>query len=667
MSETQKTTFELDLDSKEFLKGLLEAKGAIGSLGDVRNLDGLLSSLGKATVALGALTLAAYAVGKSFEAVFEAENIKAINAQFDQLTKNAGISGEALRKSLDLAAQGLLDDEDALEIANRAIVNMGASAERLGELLESARKIALSTGRDVKDTFDGLTRAVEFQNQRAFKQLGLNIDLDKAYRRYADAMGIGVKTLSEAAKQEAILNEIQEVTRTKFSGNIENVKQATTAWIQFKVAVGQIGETIVLFWDKTVGPTVIRVFKTIAEMAKGASDAMKLAFGDESEKAAIKTKALELQLASMNKQATYFKEIIAKDTRPRAVEQATKSLQFTEEKIKSITAQLEELKGKAKETEEVVPEAGPRKKPGADPELAAKAALQFKKESLAIEREITQEKMRLSQDEAEITELFYNRQAQQMEELSRRQEEIRQNDLMGAQQKADLIVQIEEEKNAKIMQSEDDLHKEQTRAAQNRLNQSKSVSDGIANAAKLEATKSKIAMQDFGKVGSQIFTRFSDTAVDSLMAIGEGTFDAGETMKKFFFGMLSEQAEQYGKFMLLSSIWPPNPVGMAGGAAMLVLAGFLRGQAGGGAKGGGGGGDMGGGGYGAAFGDMDLPARAQADQESRLEESQQTRKAVTIQVMGNYFETEQTKRQLAEIIREHQDATDFTFKQIGTA
>lgn len=44
---------------------------------------------------------------------------------------------------------------------------------------------------------------------------------------------------------------------------------------------------------------------------------------------------------------------------------------------------------------------------------------------------------------------------------------------------------------------------------------------------------------------------------------------------------------------------------------------------------------------------------------------EEERKAVTLQVMGDYFETEQTKTRLVDLIREANDATDFKFVQIG--
>lgn len=43
----------------------------------------------------------------------------------------------------------------------------------------------------------------------------------------------------------------------------------------------------------------------------------------------------------------------------------------------------------------------------------------------------------------------------------------------------------------------------------------------------------------------------------------------------------------------------------------------------------------------------------------------QNKKAVTLQIQGNYYETEQTRTRLMEMIREVGDFTDFNLKQVG--
>jgi hypothetical protein len=43
----------------------------------------------------------------------------------------------------------------------------------------------------------------------------------------------------------------------------------------------------------------------------------------------------------------------------------------------------------------------------------------------------------------------------------------------------------------------------------------------------------------------------------------------------------------------------------------------------------------------------------------------QKRKAVTIQIQGSYFETEETRTRLVQMVREASDATDFKILSVG--
>ena len=108
--------------------------------------------------------------------------------------------------------------------------------------------------------------------------------------------------------------------------------------------------------------------------------------------------------------------------------------------------------------------------------------------------------------------------------------------------------------------------------------------------------------------------------------------------------------------MLAEGIGTYDGVKVAEGGALLALSGLIRGLAGGG---GGGGSSSSGGGGGAGS----APGPATGLEKPHLDETQ--KKSVTIQVQGNYFETEQTKTRITEMIRETSDATDYKFQQIG--
>ncbi len=97
---------------------------------------------------------------EALDLTFEAETVRATSAQFDLLTKSAGISGDALRESLVGAADGLIDDTDLIQIANKAIVSLGSSAAGIAPIMELARKATTFFGGDLAHNFEALNQAI---------------------------------------------------------------------------------------------------------------------------------------------------------------------------------------------------------------------------------------------------------------------------------------------------------------------------------------------------------------------------------------------------------------------------------------------------------------------------------------------------------------------------
>ena len=125
-------------------------------------------------------------------------------------------------------------------------------------------------------------------------------------------------------------------------------------------------------------------------------------------------------------------------------------------------------------------------------------------------------------------------------------------------------------------------------------------------------------------------------------------------------GMIADMAEASGRFMMLDAFktFPDiNYPELAAGAGLVALSGFLGGMAGGSSSIGSGGGGGGGGVAGASLG-------ADSQMTNTLTEDTQKKKAVHIEIHGNYLETEQTRRQLIEMVRQETDATAFNINGV---
>lgn len=235
-----------------------------------------------------------------------------------------------------------------------------------------------------------------------------------------------------------------------------------------------------------------------------------------------------------------------------------------------------------------------------------------------------------------------------------------QGDTYSAKQAADEIAQIEAEKAAKIEKINNDMSENQLKVYDNQVSHAKTASGGIAAAFAQGSARAKKDNQDFGKQGQQIFGSLKTNAVSAFKAMGDGSKSAGDAIKGFLLNSVADYFEMKGTGMMLEGIWPPNPAALAAGGGLIALSAAMRsaaGSAGGSSSSaGGGGGSGGGGGFGPTSSDIS---------SSKPTPEEQKKKSVTIQVQGNYFETEQSKQRMLEMIRENTDATDFKYQQIG--
>lgn len=671
MSDETKTKYVLELDSKQFIEATAGAKEHILSLGESSNLEGLITGLTRVSGMIGVIGVAVYGLKQTFEAVFEAENIKAVNAQFEMLAKNANLSGSALKESLAKAADGLIDDTDLLKIANQAILNMGSNAKRMGELMEASRKIAAGLGKDTKQVFEDLSRAIEFQNQKMFKSVGLNIDVEKAFKKYADSIGVGVAVLSQAEKQAALMAAAIDMANSKMGAGVGNVKQATNAWQQFKVAMSEIGESIILLWDRTVGPTVVKVFQYMTDAAKKFQNNIKASFGEGAEQmqaqiTQLEPKALALKNAidQVNQSGTAFYN---------GTTVFKSDLERLSKEYDQLTSKIIDTKAKLAATSEggsAEAAEGVDTGPPPDIEKRQQAETKYRAERLQLEEQDLKQREEMASSEVEVEGQFAERRVLMQEEAAIKIEQIEQDKVLSAEQKAALKAQIQDNLTESLVQDEQKLAQAQEQALQRGLYQSTSVNDQMAKSAQLRAKQAGEAWKQSGGVGGLAITGFQNSFMTAMANIGQGTKSATEIMKGFFFGMIGSMASATGQFMVLDAFKGSltglpviNFPELAAGGAMITLGSFLSGMGSGGTSvpsGSGSGGS----------GDMSSISAAQATNTAQnigqidAAESQK-KKSVTIQVMGNYFETDETKRRLVDIIRDFQDATDYRFIQIG--
>jgi hypothetical protein len=666
MASDDQIKFSLDLDASGFKEGIEGAKMALEAMAKTsKGLEEVIGSL-KGMAVLAASLYGAFKVLQGIvETVFEAENIKAVNQQFEILAKNAGIAGDSLKEGLVEAAGGLIDDTDLLQSANKAIVAMGDSAGKLPQIMELARKATAAFGGDLEQNFQNITQAVSTGNLRMLKQMGIVVDTDEALRKYALTIGRSVSQLTDAERRQATLNAVLEKGKTAFAGISDEIREGQNTWKQIEVIIKQVSETLTLAFEKTFGGTVRKYLSGIKEMAGDTKNFVDFLYGTEDRESKVarvskdliqlKEKLINLESGKVGWFDSFFGAPV--------MEQINKTKA-------AITAAEAELQGFRQEASKPVEVKGAGAGSGGDSaEARAKHIrdLQLRTQFESDLVKLQEQQLQFYQANATTADQFNQLEIQRLDNIEQRRET--ELAALDARRQQGLV----DEQNFQLQKEQIELQsmerREEMRRTQeqrrmevydNELRGAQNVGQGISAAFHQGAAQATADMKNFGKQGQMVFGSFQKNAVSSLQAFGAGTETAAEAAKGFLFGMLADVAEGYGRMMMLTAFesFPAiNVPKLAAGAALIALSGYLRSQAAGGKAGGLGGagaGVGGGGGFGGGAPEQNVAA------------NQQEKKSVTIAIQGNYFDTDQTRTRLLEMIREGTDATDFRYVQIGT-
>lgn len=180
-------------------------------------------------------------------------------------TRVVGDTDQAMTK-LRRATQGLVSDLDLITQFNRAMaLGSAASVEQFAELARTALTLGRALGVDAAFALESLSLGIGRQSRLILDNLGLIVSVGSANRKYAAALGITTKELTDAQKAEAFRTAALDAARAKIAELGGTTLNAADRITQLKV---------------TLSNTVVEIAKTIAQ-----SDAVAEAFGDIADQA----------------------------------------------------------------------------------------------------------------------------------------------------------------------------------------------------------------------------------------------------------------------------------------------------------------------------------------------------------------------------------------------
>ena len=163
--------------------------------------------------------LPAVAVVTSFGvAVKKAYDLGEEGAQIERLKTTSTALAESMGSDMDLivskvkdATNNTISDYAIMQSASAAMtLGLGADADKMAQLAEVAAVRGRLMGETTSQAFNDIVRGIGRLSPMILDNLGIVIDADATYAKYAESVGKSTDQLSEMEKKQALLNGVLE-------------------------------------------------------------------------------------------------------------------------------------------------------------------------------------------------------------------------------------------------------------------------------------------------------------------------------------------------------------------------------------------------------------------------------------------------------------------------
>lgn len=193
----------------------------------------LAAAAAKIVTAITAVTAAIGAL------VVKSERFEQIKQTFTSLAASQGKDSEQILANMKKMTEGMVSSMDLMVAANKAIL-LGLPVDRFPEMLKIAKSASEATGESMQFMLDSIVTSLGRQSKLILDNLGIMIDVEGAYDKFAATLGKTASQLTEAEKKTAFINEALRVGVE----NADNMGAATDnqakAWARLKVKLEEI-------------------------------------------------------------------------------------------------------------------------------------------------------------------------------------------------------------------------------------------------------------------------------------------------------------------------------------------------------------------------------------------------------------------------------------------
>lgn len=239
-------------DKKIRLLLTADTKQAVDALNKVekeqKDIKSQNDKLKQSFSAIGGVIASAFSVQAI--ARFTAEAIKlgsqtiSLERSFTNLGKSVGFNEDSLNKFRQ-ATNGTVSDVDLMIQANNAmLLGIVENDDAFAELIDNAQRLSKAVGQDALFGIESLTTGIGRQSKLMLDNLGIVLDTNLAYEKFAQANGKAVKDLDENERKQAFIQAALESTAAKVAQLGQEELDATDATNQLSAAFTNLQGTI---------------------------------------------------------------------------------------------------------------------------------------------------------------------------------------------------------------------------------------------------------------------------------------------------------------------------------------------------------------------------------------------------------------------------------------
>ncbi len=191
-----------------------------------------------------------------------------VAAAFKNMAASQGQDADAMLANMKRATDGMVSSVDLMVNANKAMM-LGLPIERFDELMGVAKSAAESTGQSMEYMLESIVLGIGRQSRLILDNLGIIVDAEDAYAKYAATVGKSASQLTDAEKKQAFLNEALRVGKENAENAGRGTDNANKAWERFKAKV----EDASISLGSSLAPAIVATLSSITDLI-GALDEM---------------------------------------------------------------------------------------------------------------------------------------------------------------------------------------------------------------------------------------------------------------------------------------------------------------------------------------------------------------------------------------------------------